>query len=97
MPGIEEYKGHSFHTSRWDFAYTGGDTDGRARQSCRGRRLASSGRGATAIQCIPHLAQTAMELFVFQRTPSTVDERNNKPTDAGWAASLEPGWQKRRK
>ena len=96
VPGIEEYKGHSFHTSRWDFAYTGGDTDG-GLTKLPGKRVGIIGTGATAIQCIPHLAQTADELFVFQRTPSTVDERNNKPTDAGWAASLEPGWQKRRK
>ena len=61
-----------------------------------GKRVGIIGTGATAIQCVPHLAQSADELFVFQRTPSTVDERNNKPTDPGWAASLEPGWQKRR-
>ena len=25
IPGIETFKGHSFHTSRWDYGYTGGD------------------------------------------------------------------------
>ena len=96
IPGIEDYKGHSFHTSRWDFAYTGGDTEGRL-TNLAGKRVGIIGTGATAIQCVPHLAQSADELYVFQRTPSTVDERNNKPTDPAWAASLEPGWQRRRK
>ena len=25
IPGVETFKGHSFHTSRWDYHYTGGD------------------------------------------------------------------------
>jgi len=33
---------------------------------------------------------------VFQRTPSSIDVRNNHETDPKWAASLEPGWQRRR-
>jgi cation diffusion facilitator CzcD-associated flavoprotein CzcO len=54
------------------------------------------GTGATAIQCVPRLAESAQRLFVFQRTPSSVDVRANRPTDPRWAASLEPGWQRRR-
>jgi cation diffusion facilitator CzcD-associated flavoprotein CzcO len=46
------------------------------------------------VQCIPALARDAQELFVFQRTPSSVDERNNHPIDADWFATLEPGWQR---
>ena len=34
--------------------------------------------------------------YVFQRTPSSIDVRDNRPTDPAWAASLEPGWQQRR-
>jgi cation diffusion facilitator CzcD-associated flavoprotein CzcO len=96
IPGISDYKGHSFHTSRWDYEYTGGDTNG-GLTNLRGKRVGIIGTGATAIQCVPHLAQYADELYVFQRTPSTVDERNNKPTDPAWAASLEQGWQKKRR
>jgi cation diffusion facilitator CzcD-associated flavoprotein CzcO len=95
IPGIHDYQGHSFHSSRWDYAYTGGDAKGNL-TGLRGKRVGIIGTGATAIQCVPHLAATAEQLVVFQRTPSTVDIRANRPTDPDWAASLEPGWQRKR-
>ena len=95
IPGISEYQGHTFHTSRWDYGYTGGGPDGNL-TGLRGKRVGIIGTGATAIQCVPHLAQGADELFVFQRTPSSVDVRANRPTDPEWAASLKPGWQQAR-
>jgi cyclohexanone monooxygenase len=95
IPGIQRFTGHSFHTSRWDYAYTGGDTSGNL-TGLADKRVAVIGTGATAIQCVPHLGRDAKHLFVFQRTPSSVDERGNRPTDAEWARSLTPGWQKRR-
>jgi cyclohexanone monooxygenase len=95
IPGIESYKGHSFHTSRWDYAYTGGDSTGNL-DRIGDKRIAVIGTGATAIQCVPHLGKAAKQLYVFQRTPSSVDLRGNKPTDPDWRASLEPGWQKAR-
>ncbi len=95
IPGIESYRGHSFHTSRWDYAYTGGDADG-GLVGLAGKRVGIIGTGATAVQCVPHLAQYAEHLLVFQRTPSSIDVRGNRPTDPEWAASLEPGWQQRR-
>jgi cyclohexanone monooxygenase len=95
IPGIDRYKGHSFHTSRWDYAYTGGDTTGNLHK-LHDKRIAVIGTGATAIQCVPHLGKHAAQLYVFQRTPSSVDLRGNKPTDPEWAKSLTPGWQKRR-
>src|SRR5215469_15447887 len=95
IPGIDTYKGHSFHTSRWDYAYTGGDSSGGLTRLAD-KRVAVIGTGATAIQCVPHLGRWAKQLYVFQRTPSSVDLRGNKPTDPDWAATLEPGWQKRR-
>ena len=95
IPGIHDYQGHSFHSSRWDYAYTGGDAKGNL-TGLRGKRVGIIGTGATAIQCVPHLAQTAEQLVVFQRTPSTVDIRANRPTDPDWVASLEPGWQRKR-
>lgn len=54
------------------------------------------GTGATGLQVVPHLAESARELLVFQRTPSTVDVRNNGPTDPRWVAGLQPGWQRER-
>lgn len=91
VPGLETFKGHWFHTSRWDYDYTGDDL---ARLA--DKRVGLIGTGSTAIQCIPPLAGSSERLFVFQRTPASVDARGNRPTDPEWAASLEPGWQQRR-
>jgi len=95
IPGINEFEGHTFHTSRWDYRYTGGDSSG-GLTGLMDKRVGIIGTGATAIQCVPHLGEWAKELYVFQRTPSSVDVRNNAETDAAWAASLTPGWQRRR-
>ena len=95
IPGIDSYKGHTFHTSRWDYGYTGGDTTGNLTK-LGDKRVAIIGTGATAIQCVPHVAKYAQQLYVFQRTPSSVDERGNKPTDPEWVKTLTPGWQRRR-
>jgi cation diffusion facilitator CzcD-associated flavoprotein CzcO len=95
IPGIERFKGHTFHTSRWDYDYTGGDTTG-GLCKLKDKRVGIIGTGATAIQCIPHLGEYAQQLYVFQRTPSSVDERNNTPTDPEWAKKLKPGWQEYR-
>ena len=94
LPGIEgitAFQGHAFHTSRWDYDYTGPDL-----AKLSDKRVGIIGTGATAIQCVPHLARSAEHLLVFQRTPSTVDVRGNRPTDPGWSADLEDGWQHRR-
>ena len=95
IPGVETFKGHSFHTSRWDYAYTGGDSNGHL-TGLKDKRVGIIGTGATAVQCVPHLAAAAKALFVFQRTPSSIDVRANRPTDPDWAASLQPGWQQHR-
>ncbi|CAN5417924.1 NAD(P)/FAD-dependent oxidoreductase [soil metagenome] len=95
IPGVDTFKGHTFHTSRWDYHYTGGDSFG-GLTGLAGKRVGIIGTGATAVQCVPHLGEGAGELFVFQRTPSSIDVRNNTPTDPEWAKSLEAGWQQRR-
>jgi len=96
IPGIADFRGHSFHTSRWDYRYTGGDPDGAPMTELADKRVAVIGTGATGVQCIPHLARDAGELWVFQRTPSSVDVRGNQPTDPEWFARIAtPGWQKR--
>ncbi|MCK5754031.1 MAG: NAD(P)/FAD-dependent oxidoreductase, partial [Mycobacterium sp.] len=99
IPGIKEFRdagGHVFHSARWDYDYTGGDADG-GLEKLADKRVALVGTGATGIQLVPHLGRDAKELFVFQRTPSSVDERANTPTDPDWAAALQPGWQEERK
>ncbi|KAF1935454.1 FAD/NAD(P)-binding domain-containing protein [Clathrospora elynae] len=95
LKGIEDFKGHSFHSSRWDFDYTGGDPDGNLNK-LKDKRVGIIGTGATAVQIVPHLGEWAQQLYVFQRTPSSIDIRGNRPTDKAWVASLEPGWQKKR-
>jgi len=95
IPGIESYAGHSFHTSRWDYDYTGGDPSGAPMTGLADKRVGIIGTGATSVQCIPHLSKWAGELFVFQRTPSSIDIRNNHDIDPDWYASLEPGWQEK--
>ena len=88
IAGIESFKGHSFHTSRWDYEYTGGDPRGAPMEKLADKRVGIIGTGATSVQCVPHLAKACKSLFVFQRTPSSIDVRANKPTDTDWFLSL---------
>ena len=93
VPGIEEFRGHSFHTSRWDYEYTGGMREG-GLTKLADKRVGIIGTGATSVQVVPHLGNHAAHLYVFQRTPSSVDYRKDGPTDYQWFDSLQPGWQK---
>ena len=95
IPGVDRFLGHSFHTCRWDYEYTGGSHEGNL-TNLTDKTVAIIGTGATAVQCVPALGESAKQLYVFQRTPSSVDIRNNSETDPEWAASLKPGWQKER-
>jgi len=96
IAGITSFRGRSFHTSRWDWDYTGGDPAGAPMNKLAGQRVGVIGTGATAVQCVPHLSRDAGELYVFQRTPSSVDVRDNRPIDPDWFAGVAtPGWQQR--
>jgi cation diffusion facilitator CzcD-associated flavoprotein CzcO len=96
IPGIETFKGHAFHTSLWDYGYTGGDAKGAPLKNLTDKRVAIIGTGATSVQCVPHLARACRELYVIQRTPSSVDVRANAPIDPDWFADIAtPGWQQR--
>lgn len=92
IPGMETFAGHSFHTSRWDYTYTG-----QGLEKLHDKVVGIIGTGATAVQVIPELGKAAKELFVFQRTPSSIDIREDGPTDPEWARSLGNGWQARRR
>jgi cyclohexanone monooxygenase len=96
IPGIQDFEGHSFHTCRWDYDYTGGDNSG-GLTKLADKRIAVIGTGATAIQAVPFVGEHAKQLYVFQRTPSSVSLRGNSPTDPEWADSLKPGWQRERR
>jgi cation diffusion facilitator CzcD-associated flavoprotein CzcO len=96
IAGIESFRGHSFHTSRWDYGYTGGDPSGARMDKLADKRIGIIGTGATSVQCVPHLARACGELYVFQRTPSSVDVRANAPIDPEWFSGIAtPGWQQR--
>ena len=95
IAGIADFKGHSFHTCRWDYDYTGGGPEGNL-EKLADKKVAIIGTGATAVQCVPALGESAKHLYVVQRTPSSVDYRNNSETDPDWAAGLKPGWQAER-
>ncbi|MCA1217138.1 flavin-containing monooxygenase [Streptomyces sp. 8L] len=96
IPGIEDFKGHTFHTSRWDYAYTGGGPEG-GMTRLADKRVGVVGTGATGVQAIPMLAEDAAHLYVFQRTPSTVDRRDNRRTTAGDVGADHEGWARERR
>ncbi|MET8824629.1 NAD(P)/FAD-dependent oxidoreductase [Streptomyces sp. NPDC004610] len=96
IPGVEDFRGHMFHTSRWDYAYTGGTPDG-GLTGLAGKRVGIVGTGATAVQAIPLLAEYAARLYVFQRTPSGVDVRGNRPTGARDVDADRAGWARERR
>jgi cyclohexanone monooxygenase len=83
IEGMETFKGQSFHTSRWDY-----------KVELEGKRVGIIGTGATAVQAIPELAKIVKQLVVFQRTPSTIDVRDQRATtsDEIEAWSKQPGW-----
>lgn len=95
IPGIEDFEGKAFHTSRWDYRYTGGSPT-EAMDQLADKRVGIIGTGATAVQVVPQVARVAKELYVFQRTPGAVGVRNQQPTDVEWFQNLEPGWQQER-
>jgi cation diffusion facilitator CzcD-associated flavoprotein CzcO len=96
IAGMEEFRGRSFHSARWDYAYTGGGPDDPHLDRLADKVVGIIGTGASAIQAVPALAESAHHLYVFQRTPSAIGVRGNRPTPADFAAELEPGWQRQR-
>ncbi len=95
IPGIEDFGGKAFHTSRWDYHFTGGSPTTKM-DKLADKRVGVIGTGATAVQVVPQLARVAKEVYVFQRTPAAVGVRNQAPTDVEWFKNLKPGWQHER-
>ncbi|XOV82851.1 MAG: flavin-containing monooxygenase [bacterium] len=92
IQGMDSFAGHAFHTSRWDYSYTGQDLE-----NLQDKVVGIIGTGASAVQAVPELGKNAKELYVFQRTPSSIDVRDDWPTDPNWARKLQPGWQAKRR
>ena len=95
ITGMEDFAGRSFHTARWDYDYTGGGPHAPL-ENLRDKAVALIGTGASGIQCLAPLANSAKQVYVFQRTPSAIGVRGNRPTPDGFADTLEPGWQRAR-
>ncbi|KAF7364874.1 Phenylacetone monooxygenase [Mycena venus] len=96
LPGFDSFKGQHFHTSRWNYEITGGTDVDWTLDKLKDKRVGIIGTGATAVQAVPQLAKWAKHLYVFQRTPSSVDERGQRPTDpAEWTNKIAStkGWQ----
>jgi cation diffusion facilitator CzcD-associated flavoprotein CzcO len=96
IPGMEEFRGRSFHSARWDYGYTGGGPDDPHLTKLADKVVGIIGTGASAIQAVPPLAASAEHLYVFQRTPSAIGVRGNRTTPDDFADGLAPGWQRRR-
>ena len=95
IAGMEDFSGRSFHTARWDYAYTGGGP-GQPLTELGDKVVGLVGTGASGIQCVAPLAEAAKHVYVFQRTPSAIGVRGNRPTAPEFAEGLEPGWQQAR-
>jgi cation diffusion facilitator CzcD-associated flavoprotein CzcO len=95
ITGMEDFAGPSFHAARWDYGVTGGGP-GQPMTELGDKVVGLIGTGATGIQCVQPLAEAAKHVYVFQRTPSAIGERDNRPTPETFADGLEPGWQQAR-
>jgi cation diffusion facilitator CzcD-associated flavoprotein CzcO len=88
IKGMETFAGDAFHTSRWNY-----DID------LKGKKAGIIGTGATAVQVIPEIAKVVGELYVFQRTPSSIDVRDQRETTDEEIETWkhEPGWAQARR
>jgi cation diffusion facilitator CzcD-associated flavoprotein CzcO len=86
------------HTGRWNYNISGGSPEDWTLSGLKGKKVGIVGTGASAVQCIPELARFADQLYVFQRTPSGVDERGQTATDpVAWKQiTSNEGWWRAR-
>ena len=83
IPGINTFKGQSFHTSRWPHE----------KVDFTGKRVGVIGSGATAVQLIPHVAKEAKHLTVFQRSANYCCPLRNSTIDADEQAKIKASYQ----
>ncbi len=93
IPGQEDFEGAAFHTASWDYEYTGGSQEDPRMTNLADKVVGVVGVGASGIQAVPPLAESAKHVYVFQRTPSAIGVRGNRPTGDDFAEQLRPGWQ----
>jgi cation diffusion facilitator CzcD-associated flavoprotein CzcO len=80
LPGMETFKGQSFHTAKWD----------RSAQ-LKGKRVGVIGTGASSGQVITNIVDEVEHLTVFQRTPTWVLPRDDEPTPKDIRDKFEAG------
>ena len=96
LAGIDDFEGVSFHTARWNYAYTGGSPTDPNLANLADKVVAVVGTGGSGIQCVPPLGRSSKHIYVFQRTPSAIGWRGNHPTEPDFVEHLSPGWQQER-
>ena len=69
FPGILSFEGAAWHSARWNHDY-----------DLKGKRIASVGTGASAIQLVPSIQPDVDQLYVIQRTPPWVVPHSSRPT-----------------
>jgi cation diffusion facilitator CzcD-associated flavoprotein CzcO len=83
IPGVDTFKGASFHTARWPHEPV----------SFEGKRVAVIGTGATGVQTIQEVAKTAGQLTVFQRTPNWCAPLLNSKISPAEMAKIKAGYK----
>jgi cation diffusion facilitator CzcD-associated flavoprotein CzcO len=85
IPGRDTFRGTQFHSARWEH-----DVD------LAGRRVGVIGTGASSIQFVPHLADRAGRVSVFQRSaPWIIPRLDREYSDAAKTAfRVVPGLQR---
>ncbi len=81
IEGIDDFKGPIFHSSRWpeglDYA---------------GKRVGIIGAGATTVQMLPVMAETAANVTMFQRTPNFIMPAVQKPMTPEWEKEIKENY-----
>ncbi|MEH0147684.1 NAD(P)/FAD-dependent oxidoreductase [Corynebacterium sp. Q4381] len=97
ISGMDTFTGTAFHSSRWDYNYTGGSPENPVLDKLVDKTVAVVGSGASAVQIIPALVGQAKHVYAVQRTPGpAVGERDTTPTDPEWFTAQPAGWQRER-
>lgn len=82
IEGMDRFEGPLFHSARWpqeglDYA---------------GKRIGIIGAGATTVQMLPVVAQTAKSVTVFQRTPNYILPAMQRPMTPEWEEEIKSNY-----